>query len=124
MCEKAAIKFLACQKPRLPEEIPSVIETIVHFLRKNNVSELVLHLYNRKASKEFQIVPGLDLCIAYDEAMKYGGSERALVNERDEYMCSKLLEAARESTSVVAVVGGANVPGIIKIWMDENSSDL
>ncbi|KAJ4842666.1 hypothetical protein Tsubulata_034689 [Turnera subulata] len=40
----------------------------------------------------------------------------AWVHERDQYMSSKLLEVASTSSSVVAVVGRAHVPGIKKHW--------
>ncbi|KAJ4833367.1 hypothetical protein Tsubulata_002630 [Turnera subulata] len=39
-----------------------------------------------------------------------------LVNERDQYMSSKLLEVASTSSSVVVVVGRAHLPGIKKHW--------
>ncbi|KAJ4833366.1 hypothetical protein Tsubulata_002628 [Turnera subulata] len=39
-----------------------------------------------------------------------------LLHERDQYMSSKLLEVASTSSSVVAVVGKAHLPGIKKHW--------
>ncbi len=40
--------------------------------------------------------------------------KRPLVDERDEYLASKLREAGRGKKSVVAVVGAAHVPGMIE----------
>ncbi|CAM8930740.1 unnamed protein product [Rhodiola kirilowii] len=48
--------------------------------------------------------------------------ERTLVHERDQYMSSRLLTYASESSSVVAVVGKAHLGGIKKYW--QQSIDL
>ncbi|CAM8909196.1 unnamed protein product [Rhodiola kirilowii] len=48
--------------------------------------------------------------------------ERTLVHERDQYMSSRLLTYASESSSVVAVVGKAHLGGIKKYW--KQSIDL
>ncbi|KAK9284536.1 hypothetical protein L1049_023711 [Liquidambar formosana] len=40
----------------------------------------------------------------------------AIVHERDQYMSATLLRAAREHSSVVAVVGKGHLPGIKKYW--------
>ncbi|XP_057451109.1 uncharacterized protein LOC130743016 isoform X2 [Lotus japonicus] len=109
---------------------------------------------NAKISNRTGLFPGLEMRAAYEEAEKYGGRvvlgdcpiqlksnglfdrrvqfiskefptvTEILMDERDQYMSSKLLKIASESRSVVAVVGRGHLEGIKKYWKQPVAKDL
>ncbi|KAH6834096.1 hypothetical protein C2S53_013883 [Perilla frutescens var. hirtella] len=66
----------------------------------------------KKIEEDGQTVPDQDI----RDMKKLPAYMEIMVNERDQYMSTKLLRVAREHNSVVAVVGSAHLPGIQKNW--------
>ncbi|KAL9691992.1 hypothetical protein QQ045_012421 [Rhodiola kirilowii] len=132
--------------------VPTVKEMLYRMMKKNNPLGVVYSASLIKIANHLGVVPGAEFQVAFNEAKKYGGKivlgdrpveiiekdisdvipkktkcfptqmERTLVHERDQYMSSRLLTYASDSSSVVAVVGKAHLGGIKKYW--KQSIDL
>ncbi|XP_057796642.1 uncharacterized protein LOC131012672 [Salvia miltiorrhiza] len=81
------------------------------YLRKNTTNKVI------DTIKLFKRVDDAKICAASQELAKISPTFfKTFVHERDQYITVKLLEVAREHSSVVAVVGKAHLPGIRENW--------